>query len=106
MILRRMLAANYPLNARTSDGQRLETDTAVGAEYTLDFGGEVILTKALNDGLEIRHSDNLGDGYIFVEILNNELAFSGKIRQRLTITTCDGSIFPVTLRPEFLQVED
>lgn len=106
MILRRKLAANYPLNARASSGQRLETDTVSGAEYTIDIGGEVILTKTLSNGLEIRHSDDLGDGFIFVNIANNDLAFSGKMRQRLTVTKCDGSTFPVALRPEFIQVED
>lgn len=106
MILRRTLSAAYPLNARTSGGQRLETDTVVDAEYTLDIGGEIILTKTLNAGLEIRHSDELGDGYIFVSIANNDLMFSGKMRQRLTVTTCDGSAFPVALRPEYLHVED
>ncbi|HSG93847.1 MAG TPA: hypothetical protein VK999_08985 [Methylotenera sp.] len=106
MILRKMLAAEYSLNARVSSGQRLETDTVDSAEYTLDFGGEIILTKTLNNGLEIRHSDALGDGFIFVNISNNELILSGKIRQRLTITKCDGSTFPVALRPEYIQVED
>ena len=106
MILRRKLSAVYPLNARISGGQRLETDTVDAAEYTLDIGGEILLTKTLNAGLEIQHSDALGDGYIFVNIANNELVHSGKMRQRLTVTKCDGSTFPVALRPEFICVED
>ena len=106
MILRKTLSAVYPLNARTSSGQRLETDTVVAAEYTLDIGGEILLTKTLNAGLEIQHRDELGDGYIFVDIKNNELLHSGKMRQRLTVTKCDGSIFPVKLRPETICVED
>ena len=107
MIFRRKQAAVYPLNARTSDGQRVETDTIADATYTIEQGGDELITKTLaGGGLEIRHSDNLGDGYLYVIIGNNEILFSGKALQRLSITCCDGSIYPAALRPEFIYIED
>lgn len=106
MILRRKYAASYPLNARTSDGQRLETDTIVAATFTMDQGGGDLLVKTLTDGLEIRHSDDAGDGFLYVIINNLDLMWSGKTRQRLLVECCDGSIYPVNLRPEFVYIED
>lgn len=106
MILRRNLSAQYPLNARMPNGQRVETDTIVGASYEIADGFGVLLAKTLADGgLEIRNDDNSGDGFLWVIIGNKELITSGRLSHQLTIECCDGSKYPTTLRPSILNVE-
>ena len=100
------LSADYRLDARLANGQRLETDTLVGAEYTLSIKGMPVIRKTLDDGLEIRHSDDQGDGFLFVTIDNNELRYIGQARQSLIITDCQGNKTGVFLRPEFITVEE
>ena len=99
------LAAEYPLDARNVNGQRLETDTLVEAEYVIEIGGLVILRKRLNQGLTINHSDNQGDGFLFVKIENGELRYTGKARHKLIVEDCKGNRYGVNLRPEFIYIE-
>jgi hypothetical protein len=106
MILFVDLSAYYPLDARTTNGQRLETDTIVNAEYTLDIGPVNVLRKRLDDGLTIKHSDDKGDGFLFVTIGNGELRYTGKAKQRLVIEDCQGNKFGVNLRPEYIYIEE
>jgi pyruvate/2-oxoacid:ferredoxin oxidoreductase beta subunit len=106
MIIRRNLSAQYPLNARKPNGQRVETDTITDAAYAISDGYGVILERSLSGGgLEIRHDDNTGDGFLWVIIGNKELVTSGRLNHNLTITCCDGSIYPTALRPSILTVE-
>jgi hypothetical protein len=100
------LAAEYRLDARKQDGQRLETDTLVGAEYSLEINDVNVLSKRLDDGLTIKHSDSQGDGFLFVTISNNELRYAGKAKQRLVIEDCQGNRFGVNLRPEYIYIEE
>jgi len=106
MMLFSGLAAKYGLDARLPDGRRLETDTLVDAEYTLEIGGLVVLRKRLEEGLTIEHSDALGDGFLFVHVDNGELSLTGKARQRLVYTDCQGNRFGAILRPEYVYIED
>ena len=106
MILRKTFASVYPLNARSANGQRLETDTLVDAVYTIEQGADELVRKTLSGGgLEIRHSDALGDAYLYVIINNQDIQGVGKALQRLYITDCQGNRFPVTLRPEYVYIE-
>lgn len=100
------LSANYALDARLVNGQRLETDTLVDAEYTLSINGLPIVRKVLGSGLEIQHDDNQGDGFIFVTIDNGDLQYAGKARQSLIITDCQGNKTGAVLRPEFIFIEE
>ena len=106
MILYADLSADYRLDARLANGQRLETDTLVDAEYTLSIKGMPVVRKSLDSGLEVRHSDDQGDGFLFVTIDNNELRYTGQARQSLTVTDCHGNKKGLFLRPEFIQVEE
>ena len=94
----------YALNARLSEA-RLETDTVDFAKWELiDLYGNVILTKTLTSGLSIEHSDAMGDGYIFVEILDTDLNYSGEYTQRLSVTNCSGQTSRVAIRGEKIEV--
>lgn len=106
MKLTRLLAAKYRLDARLPDGRRLETDTLVDAEYTLRLGGVDVLRKVLGSGLTIEHDDSTGDGFLFVTMQNDELTVIGKVQQRLIVEDCHGQRYRITLRPEFIYIED
>jgi hypothetical protein len=99
------LAAEYRLDARTSDGQRLETDTLVDAEYIIFINGVEMLKKTLGNGLTVKHSDNQGDGFLFVKIENNDLKCTGKACHRLIVKNCNGDKFGVNLRPSHIFIE-
>jgi hypothetical protein len=100
------LAAEYRLDARNVNGQRLETDTLVDAEYVIEIGSLVVVRKRLDQGLTINHSDNQGDGFLFVKIENGELRYTGKARHKLIVEDCQGNRYGVNLRPEFIYIEE
>ena len=98
------LAAKIRLDARLLNGQRVETDTLVGAEYTLNMGG-VIIRKTLDNGLTIE-ADDSGEGFLYASFAPSELNIVGTYQQRLTVAGCDGQMYGAIVRPELLYVKE
>lgn len=98
------LAAKIKLDARLLNGQRVETDTLVGALYTVNLMGYEI-AKTIGDGLSIENDDS-GEGFLYATFAPNELKFAGAYQQRLTVAGCDGQMYGAIVRPELLYVKE
>lgn len=95
--------AKFALNARKLDGTRLDVNEIEGAEYTLS-DGIALIKKDLTNGLAIEYSDNLGYGVLVVTLTPADLNFTGRARQQLIYSCCDGNNYAAILRPEFINV--